>query len=222
MSVRWRSGRKVAALVAIAGLAPAVAWAATGDKWQIHLTPAGQAAARAVVLKRGDLAGSGWTGGSTKPDTSDTEACPTFHPKQSDLVLNGAADSKWQRAGVELESQANVLQTAKMVRLDWQRTVVAPQVLPCLRVGLKKELAPSTLVSFRSIDFPKVATYSHAYRGLVDVKSGVHTIRVLIDIVVFGRGKTEIVLSAAAPAEAASAVRATEIQLARLLASRAH
>jgi hypothetical protein len=39
-----------------------------------------------------------------------------------------------------------VLQTPAMVRLGWQRSVVAPQVLPCLRSGLAKQLGASGLI----------------------------------------------------------------------------
>ncbi|MFL5900569.1 MAG: hypothetical protein ACJ75S_05165, partial [Solirubrobacterales bacterium] len=69
-----------------------LAGAAVADKEQIHLTAAGQQAARAAVMQRSDLGGaSGWTGGSKKPDLSGGTGCANFQPKQSDLVLIGAA-----------------------------------------------------------------------------------------------------------------------------------
>ncbi len=50
---------------------------------------------------------------------------------------------RFKHPGVEFDSEAQVLQTPAMVRLDWQRTVLSPQVLPCLRSNLKKHLSAS-------------------------------------------------------------------------------
>ena len=42
------------------------------------------------------------------------------------------------------------MQTAKMVRLDWQRNVLDPNALPCLRTFLTKNLVGDTqLVSLK-------------------------------------------------------------------------
>src|SRR4051794_27543799 len=111
-----------------------LAVAALADKEQIHLTAADQAFARATVLKKADLGTIGtWTGGSVKPDLSTALPCTSFQPKQSDLVLTGAAETKFKQPGIEFDSEAQVLREAQMVKLDWQRTVIAPGLLPCLR-----------------------------------------------------------------------------------------
>jgi hypothetical protein len=195
---------------------------ALADKEKVHLTPTGNAAARAVVVKRADLGGgSGWTGGMKKPDLSSTLGCTTYEPKQSDLVLVGTARSSWTATGLQIDSQAQVLQTSTMVRLDWQRSVLAPQVLPCLRSGLAKKLGGSRrFVSFEQIGFPKLATYSHRYRALVDVDTASGTLRVMVDIVLIGRGRTEITLTSTSLYSARSAVEAAELDLARRLAAR--
>src|SRR5207248_3441408 len=86
-------------------------------------------------------------------------------------VLVGVAESVWRQSGLEYNSEAQVLRTSEMVRLDWQRTVVAPQVLPCLRTGMSKQLpASERLVSFGRIPFPRLSTYTRAFRAVVDVK----------------------------------------------------
>ena len=199
-----------------------LAGAAVADKEQIHLTAVGQKAARAAVMKRADLGGAtGWTGGSKKPDLSPGTGCANFHPKQSDLVLIGAAETVFKHPGVEFDSEAQVLQTPAMVRLDWQRTVLAPQVMPCLRSNLEKHLSASErLVSVGRIAFPAIATYTRAYRTTVDVKSASGTTRVFVDLVLLGRGSTEITLTTTAPMVAESAVRGAEVRLARILVSR--
>lgn len=195
---------------------------AVADKEKIALTKAGQSAARAAVIRRSDLgAATGWTGGARTPDLSGQMPCTSFHPKQSDLVLVGAAQTVWKHAGLELDSEAQVLKTPAMVQLDWRRTVLAPQMLPCMRSGLAKGLGSSArLVSLRPLPFPQLATYTHAYRALADVTVATGTVRVVVDMVLVGRGRTEITLSVTAPAAGAGAAGAAEITLARLLAAR--
>jgi hypothetical protein len=207
-----------------AGVAASVAVASIADKEQIHLTNAGQAAARAAVLTKADLgAAPGWTGGAKKPDLSSTPPCPGFRPKQSDLVVNGAAETVFKQPAIQFDSEAQVLQTAHMVKLDWQRTVIAPQILPCLRIAVAKSAGTSAHVtSIRRTAFPRVATFTSAIRILLDVKTSGSTtpVTVFVDVVLVGRGRTEITLTTTAPLLASSAVRAAEIRLARILAAR--
>ena len=209
-------------LLLAVGSALVLASAAAADKEKIHLTTAGRAAARAAVVTRADIGpAAGWTGGLRKPDLSPSMPCDSFHPKQSDLVLIGAAKSVWKHPGLEIDSEAQVLETPAMVRLDWRRTVLAPQMLSCLRSGLAKGLSDSQrLVSLRRVAFPRVATYTRAYRALIDVQAGTGTVRVMSDVVVFGRGRTEITLSTTAPFAAAATVKPAEVRLARLLVAR--
>jgi hypothetical protein len=211
----------VAAVAALA--ASGAAGAGSPDREQIHITKAGQAAAAAVVLRRSDLGTStaGWTGGAKKPTLQSSFPC-SYHPKQSDLVLNGDAETSWNDGvGLEVNSEAQVLKTPKMVSLDWQRGVVDPRVMPCLQASLTKGLPHGEhLVSFKRMAFPSVATYTRAYRALVDVTSGGQTLRALADVILIGRGRTEVTLTTSTLAALAPTVRLTELRLARLLASR--
>ena len=209
----------VGALVAALSLVGA----AVADREQIHLTAAGQKAARAAVMQRADLGGAaGWTGGPKKPDLSAGTGCANFQPKQSDLVLIGAAETVFRHPGVEFDSEAQVLQTPAMVRLDWQRTVLAPQVLPCLRSNLVKHLTASEqLISVGRVPFPAVTGYTRAYRTVLAVKAPSGTAKVFVDVVLIGRGSTEITLTTTAPLAAATAVRAAELRLVRILVARA-
>lgn len=195
---------------------------ASAGREKVHLTAAGRAAARAVVVQRGDLGTTGrWTGGARTPDLSSAIPCAGYQPRQSDLVLIGAAKTVWKSTGLQFESEAQVLQTPAMVRLDWKRSVLAPKVLPCLRRGLARALPTTeTLVSFRRTSFPRVSTYARANRALIDVKTANGTVRVMVDIALIGRGRTEITLITTAPLAAARVVEAAEIRLARRLAAR--
>lgn len=209
--------RQAAFVAAVAALV--FAGSALADQWQIHRTAAGNAAAHAAVVSRADLGtATGWTGGYKKPDLSSTPPCGTFHPKQSDLVVVGAAASAWSHQGLELDSQADVLQTAAMVRTDWRRTVIDPHAAACLRVSLGKELGKgATLVSFGVFSFPHVASLVRAFRGVVSV-SGT---KVSVDVIAFGKGRTEMELTTIAPLAASAVVKIAERRLAEKLVARA-
>jgi hypothetical protein len=213
-----------ALVVLLIALATAVT-ASGGDRGRekIRFNAADQAAARAAVIRRADLgSASGWKGGATKPDLTPAPTCPNYHPKQSDLVLTGAAETHWTHAGADFDSEAQVLQTARMVQLDWQRSIQVPGFVPCFRRQLVKALgSKATLVSFKRIAFPHIARYAGAFRLLADVRSQGQTVRVMIELIVVGRGRTEITLTASAPAAARSSVSAAALRLARILVARA-
>jgi hypothetical protein len=214
--------RTVTAVWAAALVAAATALADSGLP-RIAYTPADQAAARATVLRRSDF-GSGWTGGRVKPQLSPAPKCGGYHPKQSDLVLTGVAASQYRTAtGLEFMSQVQVLHTARMVRLDWQRSVVAPGAVACLRSSIAKSLGSrARLVSFAKVGFPRVGTYTAAYRAVVDVAVPVGgKVRVVVELVAVGRSRSEITLTSACPASARAAMARAERTLASKLLRRA-
>lgn len=211
-------------LAITAVLAPLAATLAVGaaassppNREQVRYNPADQTAARAAILRRGDF-GSGWTGGVRKPDPPSVVNCPGYEPKQTDLVLTGAAEALFQHAGLILQSDAQVLKTRAMVAKDWKRSVTNPRALPCLRHLFAKQLPSSSrLVSFRRIAFPRLTRYAAAYRMLIRVRAQGHSVLLLIDIVLVGRSRTELTLTVSAPAAARATISAAEVRIARLL-----
>lgn len=217
----WQSRILAIAVVALGTLGVAVAAIAADP--QVHHTAAGQAAAKAVVIRRADLGSTpGWTGGIQKPDKTPDPKCAGFDPDESDLVEIGDVESKWQHQGLLLDSEASIMQTPAMVREDWQRTVLDPRLVPCLRTIFAKSLPNGAhVVSVRRVAFPKVGTYSRAFRFLVDMKTTSGNVRLFSDLVLFGRGRTEITLSTLAPYADASNVQAAEVRLAVIMLLRA-
>jgi hypothetical protein len=193
-----------------------------GDgKQQVRLNKRDQAAARAAVIRRTDLGSSGWQGGPVRPDLSSTPNCPHFHPKVSDLVVTGAAQTTFNRSGLEFGSVAEVLKTRRMVRLDWRRSVIPRAAVPCLRRTLATGLpAGARIVSFARVPFPHVGTRSARFRGVVRVDVLGRTARLVTDIVITFRSRTEITLNGAGPASASRSISAAEARLARVLVSR--
>lgn len=198
------------------------AMASSSDRARVNFTAADLAAARAAVLRRADLGtAGGWSGGAHTPDLSKTMSCPGYAPKQSDLVITGAAETVYHHAGLELQSVAQVMKTRAMVALDWRRTVAAPKAFGCLRTMLARSLPPSErLVSLARLRFPRLAPYAAAYRALIDVSAAGQHARVVADVIVIGRSRTELTLSLEAPAAAAAGLAAAEVRLARTLLRR--
>ena len=210
------------AVSALALASAPVVFAGDG-KQQIKLNKRDQAAARAVVIRRTDLGSSGWQGGAVKPDLSSTPNCPNFDPKVSDLVVTGAAQTTFQRSGLQFSSVAEVLKTRRMVRLDWRRSVVPRAAVPCLRRTLANGLPPGArIVSFAKVPAPHVGTRSARFRGVIRINVFGRTARLVTDIVITFRSRTEITLNAAGPASAARSISAAEARLARVLVSRVH
>jgi hypothetical protein len=207
--------------VLVFALVPVALAAGPRNAEQVRFNRADQAAARAAVLRKADL-GSGWGGGRTKPDTSAKMSCPGYEPKQSDLVLTGAAETVWGRSGIELQSLAQVLRTPAMVARDWQRTVVDRRAITCLRTTLAKGLTSSErLVSFRQAAFPRLARYSRLYRAVIEVHAQGQKVRVFADFVLVGRRRTELTLSVTAPNALRATVSRAEVKWARAMLGRA-
>jgi hypothetical protein len=210
----WQA--RVLAIAVIGLVALGVVAAAVADDRQVHHTAAGQAAAKAVVIHRADLGSTpGWTGGVKKPDNTPDPTCSGYDPKQSDLVEIGDVETDWENKGLTFDSEASVLETPAMVRLDWQRSVLDPGLLPCLRKALVKALPKTArVVSARRVAFPALATYSRAFRLLIDMPAAAGKVRVFTDVVVLGRGQTEITLTTLAPYAGVREVQAAEVRLA--------
>ena len=212
----WRM--RLVFILWIGALATAPLVAAGDGKEQIRLNPADQAAARAVVMRRADLGSSGWQGGRVKPDLSSDVTCPNFHPKVSDLVVTGAAESLFHRSVFQFGNIVEILQTRRMVRLDWQRSVLAPAAIRCLRQTIAKGLGSNAkLISFGKVPFPHLSAYSARFRAVVSVQAFGREARLVFVL----HGRTEITLNVAGPASAKRALSAAETRLARVLVSRA-
>ena len=181
--------RTVACVVGLGLMFVQAAFAA--DKQPIRFNAADQAAAKAVTLKAADL-GPGLKGGPKKPDLSPEDKCAT---KVSDLVITGAASSKFQGPGVSVTTESEVLQSPSMVATDWRRSVGNASVMACIRSELMKtDEAGVTMVSFKRVAFPKVEQYAARFRTVVDHDQSGSPLRALIDMVVFGKGRTEVTL----------------------------
>ena len=217
-----RSKRVHLSLLVAVVVALAFGHSAAADRLPVRFNGGDQAAARAAVLKRSDFGGvAGWKGGGTKPDFAPTP-CGGYEPKSSDLLVTGAAASKWEHmSGLVFMSETWVLKTAAMVKLDWQRSVERRGFLECL---IERQFAPAgevRFVSFGQMPFPKLTPLSRRYRLLADYSGGDQTVRIMFDLIMIAKGRTEISMAAVAPYAARRGVEAAELRLARTLVGRA-
>ena len=213
--------RALLAGLCVSAVAAGAAFAATGEKEQVHLTKADQAAAKRAVALRSDLGSGTWTGGFSKPDLSQSAGCANFHPKQADLVITGAAESDWSDQGLQLDTQAQILKTRAMVAADWRRTILAPGAASCLRSRLFKQLGKVTFVSFRRVIFAPVATNAEAFLMLVDVKTNTAKVRVAVEFVAIAHGRTELTVVSVVNNAVQKVVAQIDAQIARVMVARA-
>lgn len=200
-------------LLALVGAGAALA--GRGDP-QERLTPADQARAKAMVLRRSDL-GAGFKSSPSTADDSD------FYCKaidESDLTVTGDASSpdftrQTQSSYTIVGSQAQVYKTLAQSNTSWQRGT-SPAGVRCLRDGTVDAARKGGLrfQSFRRIAFPALAQRSVAFRA-VALQQG---IPVVFDIIAMQHGRAFAGVSFGSllvpPA------RAQEVAAARVVASR--
>ena len=76
-------------------------------------------------------------------------------------------------------------------------------------------------MSFRRVLFAPVATHAEAFVMLVDVKTPTKKVRVAIEVVLIGRGRTELTIVSTAQSVLQKIVAQADVQLARALVARA-
>jgi len=204
-------------------LALAVTQVALAEAPVVRFSASDQAAARAAVVTPADL-GSTWKGAIEKnAKPLEAENCPgLWEPRQSDLVITGVAKSNFSGNGAQIESAVQVYKTARMAELDWSRSVSAAG-LACMRQHAAADKTPGVrFISIARSPFPRVGEQTIRFRMIAEVTSaaGAAPLRMLIDVVLLGRGRTGISFSLMVPYQLRAGADAFEVRLARALNSR--
>jgi hypothetical protein len=208
--------RLVPVLVALVALAAAAA--ARADK--IAFTAADQKTAHAIVLQKADL-GTGWKGGAKKPDLSGSSiGCAGLKVNEPAIVATGAAETDFANGPVDVDSEAEVTQAPDMVAADF-RFATQPGIVDCLRKVAPKQFgAKATVVSISRASLPHLTAHAGGFRVVVDVPTNGTKVRIDVDVLFVGKGRTELTLTMVAPDAVRTTLRASELKLLRLLASR--
>ncbi len=203
-----------AAAALVLAVATGTASAARGDP-QKELTPADQARARSMLLKRSDL-GPGFK--ATRQSSAGGDLyCKALD--ESDLTVTGDAESpSFERGVVTARSAAQVYESLADATASWRRGTSAAG-LRCARDVLRRGFARAgiTLESYKPIPFPDVAQRTAAYRAVVSATSQGVKVRLVIDFVALMHSRAQVALffSGLSPIP-----RAEQLQLARLTSTR--
>lgn len=188
--------RALAVFLVAALLAPAVAGAADGEPKKA-LTKKDQAAARSVVIKRGDL-GQGFTAVARKKDEGLPKGARCGPLDESDLTVTGDAASPdfrlaEQTAFVTVGSTAQVYRTLREANASWGRGTTA-QTATCLSDIVRLSASPGqkiTVVSATRVRFPSVSPKTTAYRLVLTISIGAQEVRAYVDAVVLQHGRIQ-------------------------------
>jgi hypothetical protein len=185
------------AVVVVALAAPAAALAADGQPKKA-LTTAGQATAKSVVLKRGDL-GAGFASLARSKDQRLPKGARCGPLDETDLTITGDAASPDFRLAqgpvfVTVGSTAQVYRTLREANASWNRGTTA-QTTTCLGDIIRLSAGPGqkiTVVSAKKIPFPSVSPKTAAYRIVVNLTvGGNQRVRAYVDAVVLQHGRIQ-------------------------------
>jgi hypothetical protein len=193
--------RAFAVMVAIGALAASTAaHAADGDPRR-SITKSGQQAARAVVLKRGDL-GAGFVATARSKDEGLPKGARCGGLGEEDLTISGDAASPDFRfaqgpAFVTVGSTAQVYRTVADANASWRRGT-SPKTATCLADIVRLSAEPGQVikvVSAKRIPFPTVSPKATAYRLVLSVGFGTGPrVPAYVDAVILQHGRIQTAL----------------------------
>ena len=183
----------ISVLVALA-VTP-VAWGADGEPKKA-LTSKGNATARSVVLKRGDLSTAFTLRARPDDDLPKGVRCGALD--ESDLTITGEAQSpdfQLSQPGlfVTIGSTTNVYRTLGEAGKSWKRGTSA-KTTTCL-ADIVRLSAPRgqrvSIVSAKRLTFPKVAPMTSAFRVVATLTIGGNRVRAYVDAIILQHGRVQ-------------------------------
>jgi hypothetical protein len=216
--------RRIAVVLVLALLVPAVAAAADGQPKKA-LTKKDQASATSVVVKRSDL-GQGFTAVARDKDESLPKGARCGPLDESDLTVTGDAASPdfrlaQQAAFVTVGSTAQVYRTLREANASWSRGTTS-QTTTCLSDIVRLSASPGqkiTVVSAARVRFPSLSPKTTAYRLVLNVEMGGQQVRAYVDAVVLQHGRIQsgiLFTSLGRPVEQAQRVALSSVVAARM------
>jgi hypothetical protein len=211
------------ALLAAAALAAAVlVLPAVASQPKSRPTAAGNAQAKAVVLKLSDL-GAGWKTTPGGAGGASELTCPGFNPNQSDLTTIGMAGKAFESGDgiTTVLSRVAVFKSAAEAQASWNR-IVRPGMLTCMASRFVESIAgKDTVVKITSkgrLRVPVAGRRHAAYRIVADVTVSGQTVRAYLDLILQGGGPADSAMLVTSVLQAPP--RALESKLAGALARR--
>jgi hypothetical protein len=204
--------RLAAALLVLALALAGAGLGARGDPKK-RITPADQARAKAMLLRKSDFSPA-FRAGPASPGSDFY--CAALD--ESDLTVTGQAESPSFSGGIEFVASTSYVYASRAnANASWRRgTSAAGQ--QCLRRGLQSEIQGTRvkLVSFRKLPFPAFAQRSVLYRVVAEQQGGV---RVYLDLVALQHSRAQVAVvygSGLSPPPAAEERRLAKLTAARM------
>jgi hypothetical protein len=219
--VAWLAIRCGAALVLAAPVAAVLSFPAGATSPRHAYTTAGNAAAKAIVLKLTDLP-AGWKAEASGGSGGDV-TCKSFDPDQSDLTSVGRADVSFARKdGLgNVASLVGIFKSSAQAQASWNR-IVRPGMLGCLsslfEQGATSKTTKTTVVSKGPLAISLPGRRAAAFRIVADVATGGEHLRVYLDLILQGGGVADTVMLITSVLEPPSAT--FESKLAAAIAGR--
>src|SRR3954447_9669234 len=160
--------RRLSLLLILAAAAAFAASGALADGGQTAITEHDTAVAQMATLHRSDFGSSpalaSWSGGPQPTRLPLATPCPgfPFDPNGSDLVVTGAATSRYSFSGATFVSEVQLLKDAPMAVLASRRWAV-PKLVACLRSELRASGRGAIRIS--TVDVPKIGAFTAVYRA---------------------------------------------------------
>ncbi len=172
-----------------------VAWGADGEPKKA-LTSKGNATARSIVLKRGDLS-TAFTR-RTRPDEDLPKGVRCGALDESDLTITGEAQSpdfQLSQPGlfVTIGSTTNVYRSLGEAGKSWKRGT-SSQTTTCLADIVRLSAPPGqrvSIVSAKRLTFPKMAPRTSAFRVVATMTIGGNKVRAYIDAIILQHGRIQ-------------------------------
>ena len=172
-----------------------VAWGADGEPKKA-LTSKGNATARSVVLKRGDLSTAFTL--RTRPDEDLPKGVRCGALDESDLTITGEAQSpdfQLSQPGlfVTIGSTTNVYRSLGEAGKSWKRGT-SSQTTTCLADIVRLSAPPGqrvSIVSAKRLTFPKVAPMTSAFRVVATMTIGGNQVRAYVDAIILQHGRIQ-------------------------------
>ena len=189
-------GRVRSVLTVLVALAVTpVAWGADGEPKKA-LTSKGNATARSVVLKRGDLSTAFTL--RTRPDDDLPKGVRCGALDESDLTITGEAQSpdfQLSQPGlfVTIGSTTNVYRSLGEAGKSWKRGTSA-QTTTCLADIVRLSAPPGqrvSIVSAKRLTFPKVAPMTSAFRVVATLTIAGNRVRAYVDAIILQHGRVQ-------------------------------
>jgi hypothetical protein len=207
-------------IVVIAGVLGALLPGTAAGAVTSHPTPAGNALARGLLLRRGDF-GRGWTS-TPAPKRAPGLTCPAFSPALSGVVQTGSAISPTFQAGSTgpfVSQTAYAYASASEEETVW-REVARRALLRCVAASLVRSTrgVHFSVRSKRLLALPSLPVHAMGYRVFGTASIPNQTVNVYLDVVLLGGGTTVTELSISS--FLAPVARSFELRLARIAAGR--